>query len=246
MPTNSDRVLAYLADHPEGQDDDQISEALNIDRIQINQICRRMFADGVVLRGKPASGGKIVNQAAYHPAGAASPLPLTPVAPDGSAPTSSITITGPMIWLPDNHAVEMFKYTGDVRLSEDQVKAALKQIFEAEGWRTEVRFGHVRGIDIEAIRDDERFVLEAKGEGISDPARGNYFDGALGELVRRMDAPDTRYGLALPAHRRFVRLVGRLPLWIRQRLGLWFFFVRPAAQGLEVGVFPPDGSYRSL
>ena len=62
MPTNGDRVLAYLTLHPEGQDDDQIGAALGIDRIQINAICRRLAASSVIRRSMPPTGGKILNQ----------------------------------------------------------------------------------------------------------------------------------------------------------------------------------------
>ena len=43
--------------------------------------------------------------------------------------------------------------------------------------------------------------------------RVNYFLGALGELLQRMDSPAARYGLALPAHGQFIGLINRLPDW---------------------------------
>lgn len=237
MTRNRDRVLAYLAAYPEGQDDDQIGAALHVDRIQINAICRQLAETGAILRGRLSTGGKLLNRPVPQQQDDLSPALLTPAAQPAATLT---TLAGPIVWLSGSHAMRMFAYDGTANLSEDAVKAAVKQVLEAAGWRTEVHFGQIQGIDIEAMRGDERCVLEAKGEGISDQARGNYFDGALGELLRRMNAPDARYGLALPAHRRFTGLVARLPLWIRQRLGLWFFFVRPTDHGVEVGVFPPD------
>jgi hypothetical protein len=234
-----------LAAHPEGQDDDQIGEALHIDRHQINAICRGLAEADAIRRGKPATGGKVLNQPAPQ-RGTEAPAvhntfsPPPAIVPTPSVTIPSVTITGPLVWLSDSHAMQLFAYDGTANLTEDAVKAAVKHVLEADGWRTEVHFGHIHGIDIEAVRGDERFVLEAKGEGSSDQQRGDYFDGALGELLRRMNAPDARYGLALPAHRRFTGLVRLLPLWIRQRLDLWFFFVRPTVDGLEVGVFAPD------
>jgi hypothetical protein len=68
----------------------------------------------------------------------------------------------------------------------------------------------------------------------------NYFLGALGELLQRMQGPDPMYALALPAHRQFVKLLLGLPLWIRARLGLRFYLVRPSPSGgFEVGYLPP-------
>ena len=152
-----------------------------------------------------------------------------------------VTLAGPPTWLTDSHTLNQFASASSAPLAEDEVKAAIKLTLDADGWRTEVRWGYTRGIDIEAIHGDERFVLEAKGEGKSDQERTSFFDGALGELMRRMNSSDARYGLALPAHRAFVGHVTRLPLWIRQRLNLWFFIVRRAENGIEVGIFPPDG-----
>jgi hypothetical protein len=210
---NSDRVLAYLAAHPEGQDDDQIGEALHIDRHQINAICRGLAEADAIRRGKPATGGKVLNQPAPQ-RGTEAPAvhntfsPPPAIVPTPSVTIPSVTITGPLVWLSDSHAMQLFAYDGTANLTEDAVKAAVKHVLESDGWRTEVHFGHING--------------------------------ALGELLRRMNAPDARYGLALPAHRRFTGLVRLLPLWIRQRLDLWFFFVRPTVDGLEVGVFAPD------
>ena len=86
MPTNSDCVLAYLADHPEGLDDDQIGEALRIDRIQINMMCRRLAEAGALLRGKPASGGKITNRIASPVENAVPPVPPTTNVPSTPLP----------------------------------------------------------------------------------------------------------------------------------------------------------------
>ena len=246
MLSNSDRVLAYLALHPEGQDDDQIGAALQIDRIQINQICRRLAENGAIYRSKPANGVKIHNWPIASGEMSTPDAATISTSEPAAEPLGVTTVIGPVIWLDDIHAVERFAYKATANLGEDQVKMAIKQTLEKQGWQTEVRWGHIRGIDIEAIRNDERFVLEAKGEGISDQVRGNYFNGALGELISRMNAPNARYGLALPAHRGFSGLVVRTPLWIRQRLNLWFFFVRPIEGGLQVGVFPPDAKRNSL
>lgn len=237
---NRDRVVAHLVAHPEGQDDDQIGAALTIDRYQINAICRRLAEAGAILRARPAIGGKIINKPARQVPTEGPAVPIALQTQSAVLPTTPVTIAGPIVWFADSHSMRKFAYDGTAMLTEDTVKSALKQVFEADGWHTEVHYGHTQGIDIEAMRDVVRFVLEAKAEGSSDQERGNYFDGALGELLRRMNAPDARYGLALPAHRRYTGLVERLPLWIRQRLGLWFFFVRPTQNGLEVAAFAPD------
>ena len=48
-------------------------------------------------------------------------------------------------------------------LSEDDVKRAVAQWLEDDGWLVHVCWGHERGIDIEASRSGMRWVIEAKG-----------------------------------------------------------------------------------
>lgn len=111
------------------------------------------------------------------------------------------------------------------KLTEDEVKAAVKAQLEAEEWTVRVAWGRERGIDIEARRAGERLLIEAKGEAPPGPQQVNYFLGALGELVQRMDDPTARYGLALPGHRQYRGLVERLPRVARDRLHLVVYFV---------------------
>ncbi|HEC36344.1 MAG TPA: MarR family transcriptional regulator [Anaerolineae bacterium] len=54
------RILAYLRDHPEGVDDDELTRALNLKyRQQANSRCRQLAADGIVERRRVR--GKIRN-----------------------------------------------------------------------------------------------------------------------------------------------------------------------------------------
>lgn len=58
--TNADRILELLGRHP-GLDDDEIAKRSGIrPRQQVNQICRRLEANGLVVR-RPGSSGKIGN-----------------------------------------------------------------------------------------------------------------------------------------------------------------------------------------
>lgn len=233
MQTRRDEVLAYLTDQPEGADDDQIASALAIRRQEVNAICRRLADEGRVIR-QIGGDGKLVNQRAnldtpeIHLAEPAPPLELP-----------NITVAGPIVLLHAEQEALNLAYPGELMVSEDTVKAVLRDVLEAQGWRTDVRFGHERGIDIAAERGNERLVIEAKGEGSRDAMRVNYFLGALGELLQRMEMPGPYYGLAFPAHRQLVRLALRLPPWIRGRLNLCFFFVRPDHGRARVGFVPP-------
>lgn len=142
--------------------------------------------------------------------------------------------------LTDERAVRAFAYAGETAITEDEVKAAIDAALRQDGWETDVRWGHVHGIDIMARRGDNRLVLEAKGEGSRSAMRVNYFLGALGELLQRMETPDSQYGLVFPAHRQFVGLILRLPTWVRDRLQLHFYLVRPEGAGaFRVGFVAP-------
>jgi hypothetical protein len=114
-----------------------------------------------------------------------------------------------------------------VSLTEDAVKAAVRDYLHQRDLHVEVKWGRDRGIDIVAHGHGERWVIEAKGEVDSPQQQGNYFLLALGELVQRMDEPTAQYGLALPDNSRYRGLVDRLPTLARQRLNLAVLFVRP-------------------
>lgn len=108
--------------------------------------------------------------------------------------------------------------------SEDEVKESVRSWLTEQGFA--VAMGRERGIDIDARhRDGRRWVIEAKGAVASDQQQGNYFLGAIGELLQRMADPNATYALALPNNRRYRGLVRRLPALARQRIGLVVLWV---------------------
>lgn len=125
-------------------------------------------------------------------------------------------------------------------LTEDEVKAAVKEDLVARGYDVEVAWGRAPGVDIVARRHDGRILLEAKGEAANPPQQVNYFLGAIGELVQRLDDPDARYGLALPDHRQYRGLVTRLPRLAWTRLHLVVLFVRRVDGAFEVEWVEPS------
>jgi len=64
-------------------------------------------------------------------------------------------------------------------LSEDAIKGILEKWLVAQGWNVKVVWGHVHGIDIDAIKENKRWVIEAKGQGSLNPMRVNYFLGKI-------------------------------------------------------------------
>lgn len=233
MATQRERVLAYLRAHPDGADDDLLACELGIAHRQaVNQTCRQLASTGVLVRRHDPAAGKIVNRLADAAVRAAAPAapPHQLTNPPGSIQVSRL------VTLDGGEALRRFVYAGEAELTEDQVKQAMEAALRREGWEVDTRWGRAHGIDIEARRGAERLVLEAKGEGSRQAMRVNFLLGALGELLQRMDSPETWYGLALPAHRQFAGLVSRLPAWVRARLNLRFYLVRPTPGGYEIGV----------
>lgn len=111
------------------------------------------------------------------------------------------------------------------QLSEDQVKEFLRIWLENKGWTTEIAWGRARGIDVEAKRGNERWVIEAKGIGSLQPMRVNYFIGMLGETLQRMDDTKAKYSIAMPDVPQFRGLWKRLPILAKTRTEITALFV---------------------
>lgn len=124
------------------------------------------------------------------------------------------------------------------RITEDEVKEAVRAHLTSRGFDVVVAWGGVRGIDIDARHADwRRFVIEAKaGVGRTGAQQVNYFVGMLGELVQRMDDAQAWYGIALPDNPQYRGLVNRMPLLARERLRLAVFWVSRTGDELIVEV----------
>jgi hypothetical protein len=119
-------------------------------------------------------------------------------------------------------------------LSEDRLKHHLREWLRSTGWEAEVAWGHERGIDIKAVRDERRWVVEVKGIGSRPEMRVNYFIGILGETLQRMNDPASKYSIALPDVQQFRRLWDRLPRLAKQRTQITALFVNGNGQVIEV------------
>lgn len=208
MATLADRILDAIRFAP--LDDDVLAKRLGVSQRQsVNQAAHRLEAQGR-LRRFTGPDGKIVNA-----------LPDSAVEPSPEP--------APLRVLPGG--------AGD-RITEDEVKAAVRDHLAADGFDVAVAWGRVRGIDIDARHPDgRRFVIEAKAEvGHNGPQQVNYFLGMLGELVQRMDDPEAVYGIAMPDNRQYRGLVDRLPALARERLHLAVFSVSRDGNELPVEV----------
>lgn len=199
MGSLAEQILTAIRHEP--LDDDVLARRLGLaHRQSVNQVARQLEARGL-LRRVPGPDGKLVNVLTGPDALAAAP-PIPPAQPGPAA--------GPM--------------------GEDAVKRAVQAHLHGQGFTVHVAWGRSHGVDLDAVHPDgRRYLVEAKGEvGRSGPQQANYFLGALGELVQRMEDPNARYALALPAHRQYRNLVGRLPALAWERLRLSVFWVHRA------------------
>lgn len=110
-------------------------------------------------------------------------------------------------------------------LSEDEVKRAVSTWLEAGGWHVRVAWGREAGIDIEARKGNDRWIIEAKGSGTSPQMRNNYFLSVLGEILQRIESNDAIYSIALPDIAQYRRLWARLPALARSRTGVTLLLV---------------------
>jgi hypothetical protein len=118
-------------------------------------------------------------------------------------------------------------------LDEAEVVALLRTWLEKEGWN--VARAQTHGIDVEAKRDSERWLIEAKGwkKGNS-PNQQGAFNEALGQCLRRMDRTDAKYSMAFPDIPIYRRLWENLPVLAKQRIGISCLFVTRAGNVEEI------------
>lgn len=123
------------------------------------------------------------------------------------------------------HISPIIKKEKDSLLSEEAIKKILNDHLLGQGWQTEVAWGDAHGIDIDARRGSERWIIEVKGSGSLNPMRVNYFLSILGEMFQHMDDPAARYSIALPNMQQFRNLWMRLPALAKKRTAIDAIFV---------------------
>ena len=109
--------------------------------------------------------------------------------------------------------------------TEDAVKKHLVTWLTKTGWKSDVKWGRDRGIDIDAHRQNERWIIEVKGIGSYQPMRVNYFLSALAETLQRMNDPNAFYSVAFPDVAQYRGLWNRLPLLAKKRTTISALFI---------------------
>jgi len=196
--TLKDRIITLLKNR-DGLTDREITDALlgkNNPQQPVNQACRDLESKGVLRRVIRKDGLK----------------------------GNFLTEEGKRIELTQVNDKKSSEETVS-KLNEDNIKRVLKEYLHAKGWEAQVSWGKTPGIDINAIKGTERWIIEVKGLGTSNPMNVNYFLGVLAETLQRMDDPNAKYSIALPDVKQFRNLWNRLPLLAKKRTGITALFI---------------------
>lgn len=126
------------------------------------------------------------------------------------------------------------KETKTENLSEDKVKEIINNYLVLDGWKTQVAWGRIHGIDIDAFKDNKRWIIEVKGCGSRNAMRVNYFLAILGETLQRMNDPNAKYSIALPDMKQYRNLWYKLPRLAKERTGISVLFVNKNKEIEEV------------
>lgn len=133
-------------------------------------------------------------------------------------------------WLSDDNnasklLLQIEEESRAIDISEKKIKQFLGKYLTSAGWGHEIAWGVNPGIDIEAKRGLDRWIIQVKGSGPFHPVTINYFLSVLGEIIQRMDDPKCKYSIALPDMEEFRRLWERLPELSKSRMGITALFV---------------------
>ena len=113
----------------------------------------------------------------------------------------------------------------DYFLTEEQVKIFINDYYKKRGYHTTVAWGHSRGADIIAQKENERIIVEVKGCGSRQQMRVNYFLAMIGEILQRMDSEESEYYIALPKIQQYENLWHKLPTLAKQRTSIKLILV---------------------
>jgi hypothetical protein len=199
--TVRERVVVLLGKHPQGLDDDEVSERVGWSRRQrASTVCRALARDGLVTRC--AVHGKIRNVLT---------APVTALPPAAILASPSPPVQKPWCW-------------------EGNVVGAVVKHLVADGWTiqsvADTATGQA-GADIEARRGTELLIVEVKGypsktyergakQGQPKPtnpptqARHWIAEALLTALLRQADGRATRVALAFPEFRVYRTILKRI------------------------------------
>jgi hypothetical protein len=144
-------------------------------------------------------------------------------------------------WLTDaNNPTKSTDFRTEMEMANSLPDKKIKQILEifliSQGWHPEINWKPNHGIDIEAKRENQRWIIEVKSTSLLVQEPVNSFVSVLGKILQRMDDQNNKYSVAMPDTEPFNRLWKRLPLLAKQRTGITALFVNPSGLVREESV----------
>lgn len=187
--TVKESIMDYINEHP-GATDGDIRLHLQKTHQTINQACRNLQSNGYLIRKNNFERENLI----------------------GNYPTDKV-------YIPDcaTSQIEKLNLHSKFELQEDEIKSILNNYLVSDGWDVKVAWGHQKGIDIDATKENKRWIIEVKGPGTRQAMRVNYFIAILGEILQRMDDVDARYSIAFPDMEQFRMLWNKLPELSKER-----------------------------
>ncbi len=113
---------------------------------------------------------------------------------------------------------------------EGEVKQHLERWLAFDGWEVAIAHLSNHGIDIDARKGQDRWVIEVKGRGSRNEMRHNYFVNVLSQITQRLSDPKAKYSIAASDLPQFRRIWVRYPNIAKQRLGISCLFVGTAGK----------------
>ena len=220
MSTLSSRILELL-DREMALDDDQLAGRLGIVRQQVNQTCRRLEREGLLIRERGAQG-KIVNRLSSKHRESSGPIP----------PSSTFSD-----WFWEGNVQEAIKsyLTQQGWTIKEESDTASQQ----------------RGVDLVAVLDDRVLAVEVKGYPSTTYARGpkagqpkptqptlqarHWYAGALlSALMLRSKRPSVEIALGFPDFPRYRSLLEKTE-WALRNLNIGIYLVQ-SDRSVEIAV----------
>ncbi len=107
------------------------------------------------------------------------------------------------------------------------MRQILDHFLTAQGWILKDITRADQPFEVEAQQGNNKWIIQIKNSSyqLQDPVTA--FVSVLGEILQRMDNPNTKYSIALPDTDPFCRLWKRLPELPKQKTGITALFVNP-------------------
>lgn len=118
-------------------------------------------------------------------------------------------------------------------MRENEVEKYIREHLRRNGWAVKPRKNKF-GIDIEAIKDNRKAIIEVKGCGAHTTAMSNNFNNVFGQILKDMQDKNAEYYVAFPHIQPYIRLWEGIPDLAKNRISVNVIWVD--ANGVTTGI----------